>query len=661
MKKLSINTLFVTIFSISIITLLASLIAVYFVYVQRKDLSKKADARQVSSVLAMELLQSSNFLTRNARAYVATGDKKYKKVFLDIINIRNGDQPRPLAVSTDYPVYVIAAGKKFFFLDLLKDYGFTNEEFKMLEEAKNLSDALVKREDKAIKLVSTKYTNDSIRLARRMEAIAMLNDEVYNGEVRKIRKPVQQFFAMVDQRTKKERGDSEDALNFYLGILIFIIILNLIVGVLSRILMKNKVIKPITYISTVANDIAKGDISQKLMITNKDELGNISQSVNKLVGNLESATGFIQKIEEGNFDVDLDIEDIGGDYKKNLNRALIKMRDKLIEVAEQDAQRNWLNEGFAKFGTLLRENNDLKELTNVIVGDLVHYVGAKQGALLLQMEEGQQELELLACYAYDRRKYLHKTIRIGDGLVGQVFLEKQTLYMTNVPGDYINIESALGEASPRSILISPLKINDNVVGVLELASFKEFEPHQIEFIEKLAESIASTITNVRVNEMTKKLLVESQEQAEQLRAAEEEMRQNMEELQATQENLQKQAHELDSLTAMLNNANIATVELSLEGKIQNANSAFLELMGYDDIEDVLWKNDRVFMDEAFVNDDSYRTLWRELEKDGHYLGDFKQITKNKKVREVRGAYTLTKTKEGKPDKVVKLLVDISKK
>jgi GAF domain-containing protein len=118
-------------------------------------------------------------------------------------------------------------------------------------------------------------------------------------------------------------------------------------------------------------------------------------------------------------------------------------------------------------------------------------------------------------------------------------LEKETTYLASVPEEYIRITSGLGDAPPKSVLMVPLKVDKDVYGIVELASFNEYQPFEIAFVEKLGESIASTLASVRAAEKNKQLIEQFQAQNEEMRAQEEEMRQNMEELQATQEEISR--------------------------------------------------------------------------------------------------------------------------
>lgn len=230
-----------------------------------------------------------------------------------------------------------------------------------------------------------------------------------------------------------------------------------------------------------------------------------------------------------------------------------KLNEYIAEVEkaqDQAKQRQWASDGLAMFADILRQHNDdTGKLYDTLISQIVKYMKANQGGLFLMQEENARDpfVELVACYAYERKKHLKKRIEIGEGLIGQAVQENDALYLTDIPPDYINITSGLGKASPTCILIMPLRVNDKIEGVVELASFNEFEAHQTEFLQKLGESIAASVTSTRINARTRILLESSQQQSEELRAQEEEVRQNMEELMATQEEMERKTRETAQL------------------------------------------------------------------------------------------------------------------
>jgi GAF domain-containing protein len=254
-------------------------------------------------------------------------------------------------------------------------------------------------------------------------------------------------------------------------------------------------------------------------------------------------TQFSNDIAAGNFNTTIELDDDLANVLKNL-------RDTLVKNENENAIRGWANEGLAKFADILRGNNEKFEiLADTIISSLVKYLNANQGGLYVINDTNSSDiyLELIACYAWNKKKYIHQRIDEGEGLVGQAWQENDTLYITDIPKDYIRITSGLGDANPTSLLIIPLAINDEIFGVIELASFNLFEQYHIDFVNKLAESIASTLSTAKTNERTRYLLEQSQQQAEVMRAQEEEMRQNMEEMSATQEEMQRkevQMHEM---------------------------------------------------------------------------------------------------------------------
>lgn len=223
---------------------------------------------------------------------------------------------------------------------------------------------------------------------------------------------------------------------------------------------------------------------------------------------------------------------------------LVKTLEENKKAAELEDMRNWIAKGLSQIGDLLRGDiND--RFYQKLSSALVNFMKINQAGIYI-VEEGDDEekyIELKSCYAFDRNKFLEKKIEIGQGLVGQCYLEKERIFLKEVPPSYIHITSGLGDATPKCILIVPMVQEGNVEGIIELASFNILKDHEIEFVEKLAESLASFVASNRINLKTKVLLEKFQQQSEELRAQEEEMRQNMEEMQATQEEIHRKEKE----------------------------------------------------------------------------------------------------------------------
>ena len=308
------------------------------------------------------------------------------------------------------------------------------------------------------------------------------------------------------------------------------------------------------------DSLSEGDVDIKFngkFQKGENELARVMLRLVKLTESLKNIATFANHVGKGELDVEYTLlgkNDILGksmlDMRANLQKAETEKKERQLE----DERRNWVTHGVAGFAELLRTNNDnIEELCHSIVSNLVKYIGANQAGIFILNDDNAKNpvLELKACYAYERRKFLQKTIEPGEGLVGTCFLERESIYMTCLPKDYFCITSGLGGDTPGALLIVPLKVNDEVYGIVEIAAFKEFEPHVREFVEKVSESIASTIGSVKVNIHTNKLLVQSKLQAEELANQEEELRQNMEEMQATQEEMRRREAELNDVLSDL--------------------------------------------------------------------------------------------------------------
>jgi hypothetical protein len=275
---------------------------------------------------------------------------------------------------------------------------------------------------------------------------------------------------------------------------------------------------------------------------------NPQMIIESSTNSLKEASSFVKSIASGNYFVEWEgiTKENESLNKENLAGDLIKMRDQMKKVKDLDEKRIWSTEGLAKFSDVARNNqNNIEKLSNEVIRFLTKHLQAQQGSLFVLNDDVAEDthLNLAACFAFDKKKFIEKRIDIGTGLIGQAYLEGETILLTDLPNGYVRITSGLGDATPGCVIIVPMKYNDRVEAVLELASFNKFQPHEVEFLEKAGEVIASSIYSTKTNEKTSRLLRETQQQAEALRSQEEELRQNMEEIQATQEDMRRRENE----------------------------------------------------------------------------------------------------------------------
>ena len=415
---------------------------------------------------------------------------------------------------------------------------------------------------------------------------------------------------------------------------IILALIVVVLGIIIALIITRTITGPVTYMKEIVLKLSRGILPQESNRQySNDEIGEMALALEKLVVGLKSTSGFAENIGKGRYTANfapLSEEDV-------LGNSLIEMRNNLQAVAEKDNRRNWATEGLARFGEILRKNNDnIGTLSDTILSNLVKYVEANQGGLYVVNDEDANDpyLEMAACYAWDKKKYVEQKVYPGDGLTGQAWLEKESIYLTDIPENYITITSGLGEANPSCVLIVPLKVNDEIYGLIEIASFNTFKDYEIEFVEKIAESIASTLSSAKINERTQSLLEDSQQLTEQMRAQEEEMRQNMEELQATQEEMDRSQQDRKEKENIISSTNLM-FELSEKFKISLVNATTTQTLGYreDELRNMAFNN-LVLSADAI-------TEARKMVDEGHTWSGFLRLKNN------RGQEILTKASAGR--------------
>ncbi|HET9161392.1 MAG TPA: ATP-binding protein, partial [Caulobacteraceae bacterium] len=206
--------------------------------------------------------------------------------------------------------------------------------------------------------------------------------------------------------------------------------------------------------------------------------------------------------------------------KDNINEMIRNLRDTTQKNSEQD----WLKTNLARFTRMLQGQRDLLAVSKLILSELAPLVSAQQGVFYLMDSGGPESLlKLLASYGYREDMHEGSQFRLGDGLVGQCAVEKERILLTNVPQDYIKINSGLGAAPPANIIILPVLFEGQVKAVIELASFQQFSATHETFLDQLTESIGIVINTIEANMRTEELLKQSQSLARELQSRGEEL------------------------------------------------------------------------------------------------------------------------------------------
>ncbi len=262
---------------------------------------------------------------------------------------------------------------------------------------------------------------------------------------------------------------------------------------------------------------------------------DLTDDVNQLAANLTNQVRAIAEVAtavtEGDLTRQVTVEASGevSVLKDLLNEMIRNLRETMRQNTEQD----WLKTNLERFTRMLQGQRNLSTVSNMILTELAPLVSAQHGVLYALTDlgdGGQPVLQFQAGYGFKERKHLGNFFRLGEGLVGQCALEKERILLTDVPPDYIQINSGLGEAAPLNIIVLPILFEGKVRAVIELASFAPFSETHQSFLEQLTENIGLVLNTVEATVVTEKLLEQAQSQAQELQSRQEELRQSNEDL-----------------------------------------------------------------------------------------------------------------------------------
>ncbi|PID88413.1 MAG: hypothetical protein CSB06_00250 [Bacteroidia bacterium] len=338
-----------------------------------------------------------------------------------------------------------------------------------------------------------------------------------------------------------------------------------------------------------------------------DNFSGVYNKVSLIENKLENISLFVNKLLSDDYEFNFEKEK----SQENPERHLIKLRKRLkdnIELnkkrQEEEQLRQWVADGRSRFNNILREHSsDTQSLADEIIKNLCKFLGAEQGGffVLRNADTPEASLELISAFAYDRIKSLKKTIKPGEELPGMCLIEQNTLWITKVPEGYMSIESGLGQTSPANILLIPLKSEEKIQGVIELAGGNLFTKNQIKFVEEIGENIAAVLETSYIGQMTQRLLEESRKKSEELASKDSEMSEKIAELHKIQKETKISEAETGGLIAAMDKL-LIKVEISPLGKIMNINELYVKKTGFGHRE-VLEKDIRSYITPELANFD----------------------------------------------------------
>jgi len=361
-----------------------------------------------------------------------------------------------------------------------------------------------------------------------------------------------------------------------------------------------------------------------------------------LAGDFQTALSNINEIGHDGFS-----EMVQTLTNKDIRTSLLSANEEIIQLRKKEKDNNWITEGVAAIAAVQHKGNDIANYSSQIISAIVKYVNANQGGFYILHGKGVDAyFDLTASYAFGKKRAEKGRINIGEGLLGQAFYDKNIVCLNEVPKNYVKITSGLGEASPRYICIVPLLSEGSVFGVIEVASFNQLQKREIEYLEKIAESVGYNLNSIDNNRRTELLLEESQKMEKEVKSQEEELRQNMEELSAAQEQMKRKQVEIDTVLSSL-----STIELDLDGMVIQANPVFLGITGYN-LADIKGKSYKSLIPQNGNDSSQYDMMWSSILTGHSFSGEFRIVNKSQKEMWIAGNFSPILGDEGKPYKIM---------
>jgi len=432
---------------------------------------------------------------------------------------------------------------------------------------------------------------------------------------------------ILDSSSLEEKKDAENALEQLLNtlttvntVIIILTIVSLLIGAVISYWISNTILRAVggepAVIEEMANEVAKGNINLEFDNNGNKQTG-IYAALQQMIEALKIKVDMTEKVAQGDLTSEVKLasekDSLGlalnkmksnfkvmveqanafatGDYKSQITPrsqqdefgiALSHMMQQVTDRNNQVEAQSWLKTQVVKIGKISQGIDDVQQMAQQLISELANILQAGHAAFYLLEEDHDNETDyyqLLGSYAYVERKNIASRYAVGEGLIGQCALEKHNILLTNVPDDYIQITSGLGEKKPFNIMVMPILFENRCIAVIEVASFQRFTDNQIEFLNQTIINLGITMNSLIGRKRIIELLQKSQSQTEELQSQSEELRSTNEELEQKADKLNLQSNALQSANKDLENKKDAleTKQRDIELKNQQIEEKAQEL------------------------------------------------------------------------------------
>ncbi|MEK7991366.1 MAG: response regulator [Thiotrichaceae bacterium] len=355
----------------------------------------------------------------------------------------------------------------------------------------------------------------------------------------------------------------------YIFLFSIILVILMVLWVAHR--FTNNILTPILQLKQHLKALSQGKVLQtELKLHSNDEISELTVSAQVLTKGFKNTIKQANSIAQGDYEKDIVLLS----EQDQLGSALQNMTEMLRTVSTKNAIQDWLKTGQTELNNSMSGEQNINNLAKNIITFLTQYLKAQVGVFYLAVErftdKDNVSLRLIASYGYTHRKNFSNEYKMGEGVVGQAALEKQTIIMEEVPDDYIQIQSGLGHAKPHNIIVLPFIYEDKVRGIIEIGSFSEFTAIQLEWLNQTMPIIAIAVNTAESRTKIQEVLQQSQAQTEELQSQSEELQSQQEELRQTNEELEERTQDLERQKSEIHKKNevLEKTQVEIEAKAQ---------------------------------------------------------------------------------------------